>query len=88
MVGVWVAYASSSPARLAGWLQVAILSLVCGALWLQVAFSGALAWKQAVEEIIICVWWFGGAWFFNSLYWAPWKTLKRSGALSKQKASI
>lgn len=76
------------PSRLmpaTGWLQLAMLSLVCIALVFQIAFSTAPAWKQALGQLVVSILWFGGAWGLNSLFLAPWQTLKRSGAIMESK---
>lgn len=78
------------PSRLmpaTGWLQLAMLSLVCIALVFQIAFSAAPAWKQGLGQLVVSILWFGGAWGLNSLFLAPWQTLKRSGAIPGTKMS-
>lgn len=76
------------PSRLmpaAGWLQLAMLSLVCIVMVFQISFSTAPAWKQALGQLFVSGFWFGSAWILNNLYLAPWRTLKRTGAIPETK---
>ncbi len=73
------------PARLmplVGWMQLALFGFMYLLLGLQIAFSTAPAWKQALGEIAVVGVSYGVMWILNSLYIAPWRALKRSGALS------
>ncbi|MCX7192713.1 MAG: hypothetical protein NTY60_03690 [Proteobacteria bacterium] len=65
-----------------GWSQVVLFSMVCVGMVMQIIFSTAPAWKQALGEITVAGLSFGVFWVLNSLYIAPWRTLKRSGVLS------
>ena len=66
---------------IAGWIQLSIFSLLCIAMILQVAFSGAPEWKQGLGQTMLAAFWFAGAAVLFKLYVAPWNTLKRSGAI-------
>lgn len=77
--------AKLKPSRLMpliGWTQLTLFGLICIAMLLQITFSTAPAWKQAVCEIAVAAFSFGVFWILNELYIAPWRILKRSGALS------
>ena len=77
--------AKIKPARvmpLVGWMQLALFGFMYLLLGLQIAFSTAPAWKQALGEIAVVGVSYGVMWILNSLYIAPWRALKRSGALS------
>ena len=80
--------AKLKPSRLMpliGWTQLTVFSLICIAMLLQITFSAAPAWKQAVCEIAVAGISFGVFWILNALYIAPWRTLNRSGALPSQR---
>lgn len=77
--------AKLKPSRLMpliGWSQATLLGLMCIGMVLQIKLSTAPAWKQGLAEIAVAGLGFGVFWILNSLYLAPWRTLKRSGALS------
>lgn len=66
---------------LLGWAQLCLFSLICLGMMLQITFSSAPLWQQAVGEIAVAGISFGVFGILNALYIAPWRTLKRSGAL-------
>ncbi len=73
------------PARLmpfVGWVQLALFGFTYLLLGLQIAFSTAPAWKQGLGEIAVVGVSYGVMWILNSFYFAPWRALKRSGAVS------
>jgi len=65
-----------------GCLQTGLFSLMCLAWMLQIKFSTAPAWKQGLGELFVSALFFSTFWILNKLYLAPWRLLKRSGALS------
>jgi hypothetical protein len=67
---------------LIGWTQVLLFSMVSICMIMQITFSSAPAWKQALCEITVTALSLGMFWILNSLYIAPWLSLKRAGALS------
>lgn len=66
---------------LLGWAQLVLFSLICLGMMLQITFSAAPAWMQAACQLTVSGISFGVFWLVNALYLAPWRTLKRSGAL-------
>lgn len=73
------------PSRLmpiTGWIQLVAFSLVCVAMTFQIAFSSNPAWQQALGQLLVSGFWFGGLSIMNTLYLAPWRALERSGALA------
>ena len=68
---------------ISGWLQMTALSMVCGALIIQINLSGTFTWNHAVALLAVSSIWIGLGWFLNSLYLAPWRTIKRSGILKE-----
>lgn len=67
---------------ISGWIQVALFSVLCIGLLLQVAFSAAPEWKQGLGQIGVAVFWFAGAVMLLKFFVLPWNTLKRSGAIA------
>ncbi len=65
-----------------GCLQAGLFGLMSFAWMLQIKFSIAPAWKQGLGELFIAALFFSTFWILNKLYFAPWRLLKRSGALS------
>lgn len=65
-----------------GWMQLILYSFLFIGLGMQIALSTAPAWKQGLGEIAVGVLCFCMFWVMNTLYIAPWHTLKRSGAVS------
>ena len=65
-----------------GCLQTGLFSLMSLVWMLQVKLSTAPAWKQGLGELFFAALYFGVFWILNKLYLAPWRLLKRSGALS------
>lgn len=64
-----------------GWIQLGIFSLLLIDCVFQVAFSSVPVWKQAFGSIILMATWFIIAFGLNKLYIAPWRLLRRVGAV-------
>jgi hypothetical protein len=65
-----------------GWTQITFFGLMSVALLLQILLSTSPKWQQGLGEIIVFITAFCVLWVLNEFYIAPWRTLKRSGALS------
>ncbi len=77
--------AKLAPARwlpYAGWIQLAFLSLICTSMVVSIAYSKAPPLKLLFVQTFVAASWFGGALVLKYLYIAPWRILKRSGAIS------
>lgn len=70
----------------AGWLQLAVLGLVCAAMVFSIAFSASPPWKQMLGQSIVAAVCLAGAWVLRKLYIEPWR-LVRHVAKSKAQSS-
>lgn len=60
----------------AGWIQVAVLTLVCMAMIFVIAFSTAPAWKQTIGQAVVITACFAAMWILNKLYIEPWRLVR------------
>ncbi len=73
--------ATLAPSRsmaVAGWLQLAVLGLMCAAMVFAIAFSASPPWKQMLGQSIVAAVCLAGAWVLRKLYIEPWRLVRPS----------
>lgn len=60
----------------AGWVQIAAITLVCLVMIFAIAFSVAPAWKQTIGQAIVVTAFFAATWVLNKLYIEPWRLVR------------
>lgn len=68
----------------AGWVQIAAITLVCLVMIFAIAFSAAPAWKQTIGQAVVVMVFFAATWILNKLYIEPWRLVRYAAKAGTQ----